>query len=133
MLRIDDDLSDINSARRLELVGRSANSLQNQPRRIEVIHCPLSLAACLALQDLGVESNVRLGAHYIIPQDDKIISTSHSNSRSRARVSLTSVDGTVKDVSDAIIIMLVEILVVMLMVSGSVPIQLGLLHGSCAN
>jgi hypothetical protein len=107
LLRLDDDLSDINSARRLELVSEGINTLENSPRRVHVIHCPLSLAACLAIQDQSTESIVRLGAHYIIPQDETLVPRPIQIQDHERRVQITSADGTVKDINDAVIVMLV--------------------------
>lgn len=107
LLRLTDDIADISNARRFELTSESVNTLQNKPSRIEVIHCPLSLSACLELQDPTVESKVRLGAHYVIPQDNSIVPRALQIVDHERRVVMTSADGTLKSVKDAIVVMLV--------------------------
>jgi len=47
----------------LPLVTVSTGEFQNKPKRVEIIHCPLSLSACLELQTRTADSEVHLAAH----------------------------------------------------------------------
>lgn len=101
-----DRRSEINIAQRLglsEVLGVEGN----QPNHLEIIHCPLSLSSCLAIQSKSSSENVKMEAHYVIPNDtltfDRPIQImDHSNS---AR--LTDENGNIQVRSDAIVIMLV--------------------------
>jgi len=107
LFKITDDISDISNARRFELTSESVDTLRNNPRKIKVIHCPLGLSACLELQDSTVDSKVKLGAHYVIPQDKGLVLRALQIKDHERRVKLTAADGSVTDVKDAIVIMLV--------------------------
>lgn len=87
--QLDKDIGDIDRATFMPLASVSTGSFSNKPKRVEVIHCPLSLSACLELQTRCVEpatnpasddgdapdnraprckeSDVYLAAHYVIP------------------------------------------------------------------
>lgn len=89
-------------------------TVTNNPRRVEIIHCPLTLSACLELQtrsqdgDAELGSYVYLSAHYAIPSDADIYDrrpiiqvASHNQA-----VTLTDSRGENVKVQDAIVIML---------------------------
>ncbi len=107
LFKITDDISDISNARRFELTSESVDILRNNPRKIKVIHCPLGLSACLELQDTTVESSVKLGAHYVIPQDKVLVKRALQIKDHERRVKITAADGSITAVKDAIVIMLV--------------------------
>lgn len=118
--------AEIANARRFFMPSENQSTLKNEPKRIIVTHCPLNLSACLQLQDPTMKSDVRLGAHYIIPDtnvleqaqgsgqmtggfglgnklDDRPIQVlSHSS-----RAYLTDASGVVRSIPDAIVVMLV--------------------------
>lgn len=118
--------AEIANARRFFMPSENQSVLKNDPKRIIVIHCPLNLSACLQLQDPSTDSEVRLGAHYVIPDstplqvdgqgsvaaggfglqsklDDRPIQVlSHSS-----RAYLTDSNGAVRSIPDAIVVMLV--------------------------
>jgi hypothetical protein len=86
----------------------------NKPKRVEVIHCPMTLSACLELQSQGGDINyAQLAAHYVIPpisqdpnadkQLNQVLQVAHSNQA----LTLTDDTGENNPVEDAIIIMLV--------------------------
>lgn len=65
--------SELRLATYLPLVTVASGENRDQPRRIEVLHCPLSLSACLELQTRSEESQIRLAAHYVIHQEKNLL------------------------------------------------------------
>lgn len=89
------------------------SNLTNHPRRVEVIHCPLNLSACLELQDGSADNDdyVHLAAHYIVPNDrgfdDQISRLAAIQVATHEDVViLTNKLGEHQPVDDAIVIML---------------------------
>lgn len=90
----------------LPLVTVPADEFENKPRRVEVIHCPLTLSACLELQTRAEESDVHLAAHYIIPADKTVFSKVLQVADHKQALVLTNDKGENVPVNDAIVIML---------------------------
>lgn len=83
----------------------------NNPTHIKVIHCPLSLSACLALQANSPEGDsLNLGAHYVIPaqffDDDTGVRSAMQIAKHDEIVYLTDEAGIARPVRDAVVIML---------------------------
>lgn len=55
------------SAVHLRLGSREDEVREQNPRGVEVVHCPLSLSACIEIQGQQLGEGPRLGAHYVIP------------------------------------------------------------------
>lgn len=106
LLKISDDVAQISNARQYGLLKEPDTSIRNQPTHIEVIHCPLNLSACLELQ-YQKDSNVVLGAHYVIPQNNLIVPKPMQIANHEHVVKLINNEGKVSIVKDAIVIMLV--------------------------
>jgi hypothetical protein len=89
------------------------DEFENVPRRIEVIHCPLSLSGCLELQSRGAESDIHLAAHYVIPafvqspKEKDIINKVVQIAEHKKALILTNNRGESYPVTDAIVIALV--------------------------
>ena len=81
--------------------------IENKPTHIEVIHCPLGLSACLEMQNQNSFSEVKLGAHYVIPQDGSQIDHALQLAKYDKPVVVTDSKGEAKVVTDAVVIMLV--------------------------
>lgn len=90
----------------LPLVTVPSGEIKNRPKRVEVIHCPLSLSACLELQTRGTESEIRLAAHYIIPADKTVFSKSLQVADQGEALVVTDRRGENVTIQDAIVIML---------------------------
>lgn len=81
----------------------------NNPQGIRVIHCPFSLSACLEIQNPARDHDVRLGAHYVIPEAmdgatvDRVLQVRNHD----AVVSFTNSRGDIEEVRDAVVVMLV--------------------------
>ena len=97
--------SEIPSAQRLRLppLGR----LGNKPAKVEVIHCPLSLSGCLELMSTTDRDPVRLEAHYVIPQDDKVFQSAIQIANHERAVVVTDNSGNNRPLTDRIVVMLV--------------------------
>lgn len=91
----------------LPLATVAPSDFVNKPRRIEIIHCPLSLSGCLELQTRNEESDVHLAAHYVIPQDKTVFSEIIQVADHHEAVIVTNSKGEDVPVTDAIVIMLV--------------------------
>lgn len=98
--------SELRLATYLPLVTVSSGETRDQPRRIEVIHCPLSLSGCLELQSRTEESQVKLSAHYIIPDDRSLISRAIQVADHSEGLLLTEANGTAIPHKGSVIIML---------------------------
>lgn len=101
------DAAEINMATYLPLVTVPSSEIVNKPKRVEVIHCPLTLSACLELQTRNQESDIRLAAHYVIPQDRTIFGRVVQVAQHKEVVMLTNDKGEDVPVQDAVVIMLV--------------------------
>lgn len=99
-----------------KLATLPSGTVTNDPRRIEVIHCPLSLSACLELQtrsqdgDASLGSYVYLAAHYVIPSDSDVYQPSPVRiiqvAPHNQAVTLTDSRGENVKIQDAVVIML---------------------------
>ncbi|MEZ4741147.1 MAG: hypothetical protein R3B45_01645 [Bdellovibrionota bacterium] len=96
---------EIDSAMFLPL-GKVNSTQENKPTHIKVVHCPLSLSACLRMQDQNVKG-IRMEAHYIIPRNSEEVEEPVQITKHRNTILLTDKNGAVKEISDAIVIMLV--------------------------
>lgn len=96
----------IESATFLKLGRSDSSAVENHPKGIEVIHCPLTLSACLDMQH-GQPGDVRLEAHYIIPQNDEVVAEPLQITKQENSVRLTDARGVTDYVSDRIVVMLV--------------------------
>ena len=94
-------------AKFFELSYQAPNDWRNKPDHIIITHCPFSVSACLEMQGNKEEQDgVRLGAHYVIPQDDSIIQGPIQVARHNQVVYLTNNEGIPETIQDAIVIML---------------------------
>ena len=95
----------------LPLVTVPLGEFVNKPKHIEVIHCPLTLSACLELQTRSKESDVHLAAHYIIPPIDPAVDATLNRvlqvADHKQVLVVTDHKGANTPVDDAIVIMLV--------------------------
>jgi hypothetical protein len=91
----------------LPLVTVPSDEFENHPKRVEVIHCPLTLSACLELQTRSEESEIHLAAHYVIPDDPMVFQNVIQVADHREALILTNQMGENVAVADAIVIMLV--------------------------
>lgn len=102
------DMEEATNAVFMPLATNPANEFANHPKRIEVIHCPLTLSACLELQT-GMndqDDKVHLAAHYIIPSDESVFKRVIQVAKHKDVVILTDKLGEHRPVTDAIVIML---------------------------
>jgi hypothetical protein len=96
----------------LPLITVPTGDFENKPKRIEVIHCPLSLSGCLELQsrmmdgDPALGEYVHLGAHYIIPPDNKLFTKVIQVADHNEPMIITDAEGENVPVDDAIVVML---------------------------
>jgi hypothetical protein len=80
----------------------------NKPNHIKVIHCPLSLSACLELQNPSeTEDQARMSAHYIVPPDTSVVPGALQVASNVNPVVITNQEGKPEEVKDAIVVMLV--------------------------
>jgi hypothetical protein len=97
---------DIRPAYLFSLYPSRHPDIKNKPKRVEVIHCPLSLSACLNIQANFDPTYTRLGAHYVIPNNTKTSPGILQLARHDEPVELTAADGSTEIVQDRIIVML---------------------------
>jgi hypothetical protein len=101
------DKGEVKFTKQLELITPS-NNHTNKPTHIEIIHCPMNLSACIEIQNLMEgEDTARLRAHYIIPQDDSVVSQPIQVTPHEYALELTGNDGSVRLVDNALVVMLV--------------------------
>lgn len=88
------------------------NTLPNAPTHVKVVHCPMSLSACLEIQNIRSDKDTaRLRAHFIIPPFE---TDSSGMARQLAfqvtpmayAVELTDSQGDLREVNDAVVVML---------------------------
>ena len=95
----------------LPLVTVPLGEFVNKPKHIEIIHCPLTLSACLELQTRTKESDIHLAAHYIIPPIDPAFDATLNKvlqvADHKQVLIVTDHKGVNAPVDDAIVIMLV--------------------------
>jgi len=111
LFQLDTMSGQVRRAEFMHLVNPSGGGqVRNEPQRIEVIHCPLTLSACLELQTKAQGDEVHLGSHYVIPEDpregayvDRALQVAFHDEV----VSLTGTDGKFRTVQDAIVVTLV--------------------------
>lgn len=97
----------IYTATYLPLTTVPTSGIENKPKRVEVMHCPLTLSACLELQTRNEESDIRLAAHYMIPQDRHVFGKVVQVALHKEVVILTNSKGEDVPVQDAVVVMLV--------------------------
>jgi len=97
---------EIINARRFDLYTHPSND-PNYPDHIKVVHCPMSLSACLEIQNLTDADNLaRMRAHYVIPPTDDIVETPLQITPNGYAVELTDNRGDIYRVDNAIVVML---------------------------
>ncbi len=108
-LKLNDlpESAQIYTATYLPLATVPTSGLENKAKRIEVIHCPLTLSACLELQTRNEESDIRLAAHYVIPQDRTVFGKVIQVALHKEVLMLTNSKGEDVPVQDAVVLMLV--------------------------
>jgi hypothetical protein len=107
-LQLGTSISEIFSVDYLQLTYGETGKIDNQPKRVVVVHCPLTLSSCLASQvQTPSPDHVALGAHYIIPADEKLLKKPVKILPHRAPVRLTDTNGQQQLMTDAIVIMIV--------------------------
>jgi len=106
LLQLDTLRSDVDRAIYFPLAVPAGRRLENTPTHIQVLHCPLTLSACLDMQNATEGEDARLGAHYIIPEDDMISDRALQVARHDDVVMTTTESGQFVNVQDAIVIML---------------------------
>ncbi len=94
-------------AKYLPLATVTPSDIINKPKRVSIIHCPLTLSACLELQTRNEESDVNLAAHYIIPQDASVFPDIIQVADHQEAVIVTNSAGQDVPVTDSIVVMLV--------------------------
>jgi hypothetical protein len=97
----------IESATFLKLGRTDVSPTENHPEGVEVIHCPFTLSACLELQSQAVDDQIRLEAHYVIPQDDLVVEEPLQVTRHENAVRLTDSHGVTDFVQNQVVVMLV--------------------------
>ncbi len=106
-MRLTDEEAQIIGARYIHLPNGQPQG-SNEPQGIKVIHCPLSISACLELQvPSETENSVRLRAHYIIPDEFDFAGKPLQVSNHGRSVIVTNSDGSPQEINDSIVIMLV--------------------------
>ncbi len=107
-LQLDTRTSEIFSVDYLQLTYGESTKVENQPKKIIIMHCPFSLSSCLGSQVQTPSSgSVTLGAHYVIPADDRFLGRPVKILQHRSPVRLTDSDGNQQQITDAIVVMLV--------------------------
>ncbi len=106
-MKLETSGSDISNARMFELTNENHTELVNTPTHIKIIHCPLTLSACLELQDTTLNNPIALGAHFMVPQDEKLFAKALHLTQLDRPVSITDQNGKKQQITDAIVIMLV--------------------------
>ena len=116
-LKIFSHDGDIFYAEYFELTYQATNDRLNTPTHFRIIHCPLTLSACLEMQNAdSTQENLKLNAHYIIPPLKRKTESENNLapffkalqvSQHQSAVLLTNQSGEIELVKDAIVIMLV--------------------------
>ena len=107
-LQLDLQKSEIFSVDYMQLSYEQTTTDRNEPETIRVVHCPFSLSACLEIQNRNSEADeIRLQAHYIIPNDQSIVENPLKVRQHRTPVLLTNNKGQTELVQNAVVIMLV--------------------------
>lgn len=84
------------SATRLRFVGGNAAARVQVPQGIEVVHCPLSLSACIEMQSRSAATdNIVLNAHYVVPPDNSVIDMPIQLEEEELALPRTQDDGTI--------------------------------------
>jgi hypothetical protein len=106
-------VSELPTATYLTLATIPPGDLKNKPKRVVVIHCPLTLSACLELQNSKEDTDeyVHLETHYVIPPiynntDIDFARVYQVAKHDNARI-ITNSRGEHLPVEDAIVVMLV--------------------------
>lgn len=107
-LQLFTDDAQVFGAQYFELTYQQPEDTDNRPTHVRVIHCPLSLSACLELQNPTSDADaLRLQAHYIIPSDKDTVSEPLQVARHSVSLMVTNSQGDAERVSDALVVMLV--------------------------
>lgn len=108
-LSLNFDTAEILNASRFELTNTNIPSIKNNPDHLTVIHCPLSLSACLESQNNPSATGVTLGAHYVIPQNGDVFPRALQLVPHDRIVVMSDRNGKSAQISDSIVIMMVGI------------------------
>jgi hypothetical protein len=106
-------VAEIPTATFLTLASNPPGDLKNTPKRVVVVHCPLTLSACLELQNSQEDNDefVHLEAHYVIPPIQKDSELDFARVYQVARLEdarvVTNSLGEPEIVQDAVVVMLV--------------------------
>ena len=106
-LKLTERDSELRLATYLPLVTVPSGENRDQPRRIEVIHCPLSLSGCLELQSRLEESQVKLSAHYILSDDKTLMNRAIQVADNSEGLPMTESNGLTTVHKGSVVIMLV--------------------------
>jgi hypothetical protein len=99
--------TDIPNVEYLPLATAVGGDTENRPNHIEIIHCPLSLSACLELQTKVGDDAIKLEAHYVVPANHDVLSGPVQIARHKRTVKLTDHQGNHRVVDNAVVVMLV--------------------------
>lgn len=105
-LQFDSRASEILAADYLQLTYYNESNMLNRPRRIEIIHCPFTVSACLGNQ-LDAKNPAPLQAHYLIPTDYTMLPRPVKVLPHSTPLRRLNEKGEVQNVTDAVVIMLV--------------------------
>lgn len=107
-LQLDTSISEIYTVDYLQLTYGETGKIDNIPRKIIVVHCPLSLSSCLGSQVQTPSGEaVVLNAHYVVPATEQFLKKPVKILPHRTPVRLTDADGVPQLITDAIVVMLV--------------------------
>lgn len=98
--------ADIGPAYLFSLKAAKPSDIMNHPVRVEVIHCPLSLSACLNLQTMDSANFAPMGAHYVLPSSPAVSPGILQMARHDMSLELIDSNGVNERVTDRIVIML---------------------------
>ncbi|MBC7533981.1 MAG: hypothetical protein H7318_20635 [Oligoflexus sp.] len=105
-LQLDTQTSELYFVDYLQMSYYNEITVQNRPRRIQVIHCPFTLSNCLASQ-LDTTNPVQMQAHYVIAPDSSVLPKPVKILQHAVPVKQLNEQGQTVTISDAIVIMLV--------------------------
>ncbi len=107
-LKLDTRTSELFFVDYMQVTYGNTLGLENQAKRIKVIHCPYSLSTCIGdqLQARGPTPSVPMEAHYVIPADEEILVNPIKILQHRNPVRTMDAEGHVEITTDAIVVML---------------------------
>ncbi len=106
-LALNFDTAEILNASRFELTSVNIPSVKNTPDHLTVIHCPLSLSACLESQNNSAPTGITLGAHYVIPQNGDVFPRALQLVPHDRVVLMSDRNGKKAQISDSLVVMMV--------------------------